>query len=100
MDKVDLFRELERLSAGNDLDAIEIRLYLLLLSNCRRSRRGRIEVATVKSAIGDQFSRDRLEKACQRLFASNLVTITSIFPEDFSDDNFVISYLILPTREL
>ncbi|HEX9022438.1 MAG TPA: hypothetical protein VF799_01225 [Geobacteraceae bacterium] len=100
MDKIDLFRELERLAAGNDLDAVEIRLYLLFLANCRKSRKGQIEFATIKNAIGDQFSRDKLQKALQRLFASNLAAVTSVFPDDTSEKNFVVSYLILPTREL
>ncbi|HTP65487.1 MAG TPA: hypothetical protein VMJ66_08860 [Geobacteraceae bacterium] len=99
MDKLDLVKELDRLAAGNDLEANEIRLYLLLLANCRGTRNGQIESATIKSAIGREFSPGRLKKACQRLAASNLLAITSNFPDNLPEENFVLSYQILLTGE-
>ncbi len=99
MDKFDLFRELGRFAAENDLNADETRLYLLLLANCRGVRRGRIEYVTIKSAIGGDFSPLRLQKACQHLFARNLIALTSVLPDDLDDKNFILSYLILPTGE-
>ncbi len=64
MDALEQFKELERLAAGNNLDADEIRLYLLLLANCRGSRSGQIAYITIKNAIGREFSPARLEEAC------------------------------------
>lgn len=100
VDKIDLFREVERLAVANDLDADEIRLYLLLLANCQGPQHGRIEYATIKNAIGGKFSPQKLERACQHLFASSLVVVTSGFPEDMAEKDFVLDYLILPKREL
>ena len=99
MDALDQFNELERLAAGKNLDADEIRLYLLLLANCRGSRNGQITYTTIKSAIGREFSPTKLEKACQRLLMGNLVLVTSPFPESISEENFILSYLIPPTGE-
>ena len=99
MDKLDLVKELDRLAAINGLDADEIRLYLLLLANCRGSRAGQIEYATIKSAIGWELSPGKLKKACQRLVMSNLVAVTPPLHEYMIDDNFVLSYRILPTGE-
>jgi ABC-type microcin C transport system permease subunit YejB len=100
VDKLDLFQELEKLAAGDDLDADEIRLYLLLLANCRGSRTGQIGYSTIKNAIGGEFTPRKLEKAFQHLFRRNLVAVTAGFPEHMVDDNFVLSYLILPAREI
>ncbi len=97
MDKLDLLRELDRLVVANDLDADEIRLYLLLLANCRGLRNGQIEYATIKSAIGGDFSVAKVQKACQHLFASNLIAVTSVIPDNPHENNLIFSYLILPT---
>jgi hypothetical protein len=99
MDALDQFKELERLAAGNSLGADEIRLYLLLLANCRGSRKGQIAYTTIKSAIGGAFSPVKLKKACQRLFIDKLIVVTSPFPESINEKNFILSYLIPPTGE-
>jgi hypothetical protein len=99
MDTIDQIMELERLAAGNNLDADEIRLYLLLVANCRGSRKGQIAYTTIKSAIATEFSPAKLKKACQRLLMGNLIVVTSPFPEIINEDNFTLSYLIPPTGE-
>jgi hypothetical protein len=99
MDKLELLKELEKLVAGNGLDAVEIRLCLLLLTNCGGSRNGEIEYRTIKSAIGQEFSLDKLIKSCQRLFIYKLIAVTSPFPDGMNHDNFIISYIIFPARE-
>jgi len=99
MDAFDQFKALERLAAGNNLDADEIRLYLLLLANCRGSRNGQIAYATIKSAIGKEFSPAKLKKACQRLLERKLIVVTSPFPESINEKNFILSYLIPPTGQ-
>jgi hypothetical protein len=99
MDALNQFKALERLAAGNNLDADEIRLYLLLLANCRGSRNGQIAYATIKSAIGKEFSPRKLKIACQRLIISKLFVVTSLFPENIDEENFILSYLIPPTGE-
>ncbi len=98
MDKFDLFKELDRLALRNDLGADDIRLYLILLANCRGSRKGQIEYAVIKTAIGEEFSLDKLKKSCQRLFVKNLVEVTSGVPDKIFK-NFTLSYLLLPTGD-
>ena len=90
----DQLKELDRLAAGNSLNADEIRLYLLLLANCRGSSNGQIEYATIKSAIGRGFSLAKLKKACQRLYMGKLVVVTSPFPKSSSEEIFILSYSI------
>jgi hypothetical protein len=97
MDALEQFKELERLAAGNNLDADEIRLYLLLLANCRGSRSGQITFTTIRNAIGREFSPAKLEKACKRLFMGKLVVVTSPFPESLNEETFILSYSIPPT---
>lgn len=97
MDTLDQFKALEKLAAGKNLDADEIRLYLLLLANCRGSRNGQIAYTTIKSAIGRGFSPAKLKKACQRLLKGNLVVVTSPFPERINEETFILFYLIPPT---
>jgi hypothetical protein len=99
MDPLNQFKELERLAAGNNLDADEIRLYLLLLANCRGSRKGQIAYTTIKSAIGGGFSPAKLKKACQRLLTGKLIVVTSPFPDCINEENLILSYLIPPTGE-
>jgi hypothetical protein len=99
MDKLELLRELGKLVAGNDLDADEIRLCLLLLTNCGGSRNGEIEYGTIKSAIGQEFSLEKLKKSCRRLFMYNLIAVTSPFPEGIKEENFIIFYKVFPARE-
>ncbi len=99
MDKLDLFKELDRLALSNGLGAEDIRLYLLLLANCRGLRKGQIEYAIIKTALGREFSLDRLKKSCQRLFVNNLVEVTSGFPDKIYKNDFTLSYLLLPTRD-
>jgi hypothetical protein len=99
MDKLELLKELEKLVAGKGLDADEIRLCLLLLTNCGGSRNGEIEYGTVKSAIGREFSLEKLKKSCRRLFIYNLIAVTSPFPDGMNEENFIITYMILPARE-
>jgi hypothetical protein len=99
MDALNQFKALERLAAGNNLDADELRLYLLLLANCRGSRNGQIAYTTIKSAIDSELSPGKLKKACQRLLMGNLVVVTSPFPERINEENFILSYLIPLTGE-
>jgi hypothetical protein len=99
MDKLELLQELEKLVAGNGLDADEIRLCLLLLTNCKGSRNGEIEYRTVKSAIGREFSLEKLKRSCRRLFMYKLIALTSPFPEGTNEENFIISYMVFPARE-
>ena len=99
MDKLELLQELEKLAAGNGLNADEIRLCLLLLTNCGGSRNGKIAYSTVKSAIGREFSPEKLKESCQRLFMHRLIAVTSPFPEGIKEENFTISYMVFPARE-
>ena len=52
MDRRALLSELKRLVFMNDLKADDIRLYILLLTNCIGSRNGAIDYGTIKNAIG------------------------------------------------
>ncbi len=97
MDALEQFKELEKQMAGKKLGADEIRLYLLLLANCRGSRNGQIAYSTIKSAIGKGFTPAKLEKACQQLFLGKLVVVTSPFPEIINEETFILSYSIPAT---
>ncbi len=99
MDELDLFKELDKLALASGLAADDIRLYLLLLANCRGSSRGQIEYAIIKTAFGQELSPDRLKTSCQRLFESNLVKVTSGFPDNIFKNNFSLTYLLLPARD-
>ena len=86
MDRRELLIELENLVSINDLDTDDIRLYILLLTNCIGSGTGRIGFGTIKSAIGMGFSIARLQKSCQRLVDRKLITVTSpTFPSNGED---------------
>lgn len=99
MDTLNHFKELEKLAAGNNLDADEIRLYLLLLANCKGSRNGQIKYYTIKSAMGGDFSPAKLKKSCQRLFADKLLVVAHPFPEIMNEETFILSYSIPPAGE-
>jgi len=99
VERLDLLKELEKLANGNSLNADEIRLYLLLLANCRGSLDGRIEYNTIKNAIGREFTPGKLKKACQQLLMDKFIAVTSILPDGINEENFILSYTIFPTGE-
>ncbi len=97
MAKLDLLKELGRLATENSLDADQIRLYLLLLANCRESRTGQIEYTTIRSAIGREFTPEKLKKACQQLSIGKMIAVTSLIPDSTDNEDFLLSYTVLET---
>jgi hypothetical protein len=100
MNKMELLRELEKLVNGKCLEADEIRLYLLLLTNCGGSRKGEIKFSTIKNAIGTDFPWEKLKNACQRLFTNKLIVVTSLLPEGENEENIILTYMILPANKI
>jgi predicted DNA-binding transcriptional regulator len=96
MNKLELLGELEKLVNRKCLDADEIRLYLLLLTNCGGSRNGEIKFSTIRSAMGEDYSWEKLKNACQRLFSNKLIVVTSLFTEGEKEENIILAYMILP----
>lgn len=98
MDRLDLLKELDKLAIVKSLDNDEIRLFLLLLANCSGSQKDDIEYLTIKRAIGREFTRSRLESACQRLFHCKLITEATIKPVGASEEDYTLSYMIAQPR--
>jgi len=93
MDRLELLSELEKLISINDLGTDDIRLYILLLTNCNGSRKGIIDFRTIRNAIGMEISVANLHESCQRLIDRNLITIT--YSSDLSNkEDFIICYTI------
>ncbi len=99
MDKLGFLKDIERLAVENCLDADEVRLYLLLLANCRGSQQCEITYSVIKSAIGSDFTNEKLKKACQQLVTEKMIHIDSLIPDYFTREEFVLSYTILETRD-
>jgi hypothetical protein len=98
MDRQEFLKELEQLVSVNNLDSDEIRLYILLLTNCLGTRTGKIGYGTIKSAMGSEFSPGKLHNACQRLSSSKLIKLTSSSPLGTSDEDFTLTYMIIPAK--
>ena len=94
MDRRALLSKLKKLVFMNELKADDIRLYILLLTNCIGSRNGAIDYGTIKNAIGREFSTIKLKKACQRLVNHKLINITSSIPVGTTEEEFTICYMI------
>ena len=94
MDRREFLEKLEKLVAMDYLESDDIRLYILLLTNCVGSWNGLIEYGTIKNAFGREFSIGKMEKAFQRLVNHNLIDMTSPIPERTSGDNFILRYVI------
>lgn len=94
MERQELLRELEQLVSVNNLDADEIRLFILLLTNGIGSRKGEIYFRAIKDAMGREFSRGKLTKACRQLSDCGLIKVTSTIPEATGDEDFILTYII------
>ena len=98
MDRQEILSKLQQLVSFNNLDSDEIRLYILLLTNCLGTRTGEIGYGTIKSAMGREFSLSKLYNACQRLSNSKLIKVTSSSPLGTSDDYYTFTYMIYPAK--
>lgn len=98
MDRQELLGELEDLVLFNNLETDDIKLYILLLTNCVGSRNGELGYRTIKSAMGREFSPGKLNNACQRLSNSKLIKVTSSGPEETTEDDFKMTYIIYPAK--
>jgi hypothetical protein len=78
MDKLGMLAELEKLAEAGAVGNGEFRLFLLLLANydCGRQS-GEIGYGDVVAALGQGFSRARLNRACRGLSALGLLEIKS-----------------------
>ena len=94
MNRLRILKEFENLARRESLDTDEIRLFLLLLANCRAPKHGEIEYSTVKSALGKQFSFAKLQRVCRRLSMHGLIEVI-LFPLDgLNGKDIVIAYRI------
>lgn len=99
MDKLCLLKKIEKLALGNNLEIDEIRLYLLLLAYCREAISGEIAYATVKGALGEEFSPARFRQACRQLTQYNLIEVVSPPLDRVTIGNFTLVYRIFPYVE-
>jgi len=95
VNRLRILKDFGELARKERLDSDEVRLYLLLLANCRTWKHVDIEYRAIKSALGKQFSVARLKRACRRLSGHGLIEIISPLDEITAKD-FAMTYRIFP----
>ena len=93
MDRLGLVGNLGELASKEGLEPDEIRLYLLLLANCRESGQGKASYRQLGIVFGQFRFGDRIRRAINRLSGLGLVQCASL-PECMGGEEFVLSYLI------
>ena len=94
MDRREFLRELEKLVRMDDLKKDDIRLYILLLTNCIGSQNAQIGYGTIRCALGVEFTTRKLKNACQRLISRRLITVASMVPQGTNNAGFNLHYTI------
>lgn len=95
MDRLGVLKEFEKLAGTSNLDIVAVRLYLLLLANCGHANAGAISCRTIRDALGEGYSLDRLKCACRHLGEHGLVEYLPPFLEESSTEDSRLIYKIL-----
>jgi hypothetical protein len=97
VDKHAVLKQFEKLAGKVSLNTGEIRLYLLLLANCRDTGDGEIEYITIKDALGDnRYMTGELPQICRHLEEHGVIEVLSTSLEEIIADNSILTYRIPP----
>ena len=96
MDKYAVLKQFEKLAGEIPMDSGEIRLYLLLLANCRDTGDGEIEYITIKDAFGGMYPTGELQRICRRMEKHGVIEIITPPLEEITAGNLILTYRISP----
>ncbi|MFA5516617.1 MAG: hypothetical protein WDA20_10060 [Desulfuromonadales bacterium] len=99
MNKSRFLQELQKITDEKSLEADAVRLYLLLLANCRGTGCGKVSRSMISSALGGNFSFVALKAACHSLRENGLLESFRFQSEEEIDHSFTMTYRLLTVTD-
>ena len=75
MNRLRMLKKFEQLAHRESLGSDEVRVYLLLLANCRAQTRGELDYATVRNTVGKEFSLAKFKRAYRVLSMHGVIEV-------------------------